>query len=198
MSNLDLLIIFTVKICIVEGNRGTFRKTEKYCPILEKDTNIQCIVGVDRLDCVRRIQKGFAHFGIFSSEDLVAARWAGVEVLVTSELRFHSEPFEYDVVAVVDNEAEINTAADLRGSRFCHPGKGMENHWNDIIADYFESTIVQRECENDLTVVESRIKASANFFGASCKAGPWVSDANLDRTLSKYSNAWVFKFILIN
>lgn len=47
------------------------------------------MIGVDRLDCVRRINKGSAHFGVFSSEDLVAARWAGVEVLVTSEMRFH-------------------------------------------------------------------------------------------------------------
>lgn len=51
------------------------------------------MIGVDRLDCVRRINKGSAHFGVFSSEDLVAARWAGVEVLVTSEMRFHKRKF---------------------------------------------------------------------------------------------------------
>lgn len=121
-------------MCIVES-KGAYRKTEKYCPILEQNSNIECVVGVDRLDCVRRINKGQAHFGVFSSEDLVAARWAGSEILVTNELRFNSEPFEYQVVAIVDNEANIHTAADLRGSKFCHPGKGLENHWTDILAD---------------------------------------------------------------
>lgn len=116
-------------------SKGAYRKTDKYCPILEKNSNIECVVGVDRLDCVRRINKGQAHFGVFSSEDLVAARWAGSEILVTNELRFNSEPFEYQVVAIVDNEANIHTAADLRGSKFCHPGKGLENHWTDILAD---------------------------------------------------------------
>lgn len=89
----------------------------------------------DRLDCVRRISKGYAHFGVFSSEDLIAARWAGVEVLVTSELRFNAEDYEYEMVAIVDNEADINTAADVRGSKFCHPGRGMQNRWTEVIAD---------------------------------------------------------------
>lgn len=44
-------------------------------------------------------------------------------------------PFEYEVVAIVDNEADINSAQDLRGSKFCHPGHGLENHWTDILAN---------------------------------------------------------------
>lgn len=79
----------TVRVCFVEG-RGTYRKADKHCPTLEQNSNIECIVGLDRLDCLRRIHKGTAHFGVFSSEDLVAARWAGVEVLITSEMRFHN------------------------------------------------------------------------------------------------------------
>lgn len=34
-------------------------------------------------------------------------------------------------------------------------------------------------------MTESRIKASANFFGPSCKAGPWVSDPLQDAVLSE-------------
>lgn len=41
-----------------------------------------------------------------------------------------------------------------------------------------------RECEDDLSPTESKIKAVANFFGPSCKAGPWVSDPEEDRILS--------------
>lgn len=81
-----------MRICIVEG-RGSYKRGFKNCPILEAKTNIECVIGVDRLDCVRRISKGKADFGVFSAEDLVAARWAGVEVLITSELRFHPSNF---------------------------------------------------------------------------------------------------------
>lgn len=70
-------------------SRGTYRKTTKHCPILEKNSNFECVIGLDRLDCLRRIHKGSAHFGVFSSEDLVAARWAGVEILITNEMRFN-------------------------------------------------------------------------------------------------------------
>lgn len=173
----------SVRICIVE-NRGSFRRTEKLCPTLEKQTNIECIIGVDRLDCARRISKGYAHFGVFSSEDLVGARWASLEILVTSEIRFHAEPFEYDVVVVVENGANIHSAADLKSSRLCHPGKGFDTNWNDIISDYMENVMVARGCEKEITLAESRIKATANYFGASCKAGPWVNDPLQDKMLS--------------
>lgn len=71
--------LFLVRVCIVEG-RGTYKKATKFCPILEQTSKVECVIGIDRLDCLRRIHKGSAHFGVFSSEDLVAARWAGVEV----------------------------------------------------------------------------------------------------------------------
>lgn len=75
-------------MCFVEA-RGTYKKAAKFCPLLEANSNIQCVVGLDRLDCLRRINKGTAHFGVFSSEDLLAAEWAGIEVLITNEMRFN-------------------------------------------------------------------------------------------------------------
>ncbi|XP_037941727.1 transferrin-like, partial [Teleopsis dalmanni] len=176
-----------VRVCIVEA-RGIYRKTPKFCPTLEATSNIECVVGVDRLDCVRRIHKGTAHFGVLTSEDLVAARWASVEILVASELRSHNSPFEYEVVAVVDNEADINTVHDLRGSKLCHPGYGLENHWTDVLANYFESTLVAKSCDPEISVVEDRIRSAAKYFGPSCKAGPWVPDPKQDRILKdRYS-----------
>lgn len=35
--------------------------------------------------------------------------------------------------------------------------------------------MVARECEEDLSPLESKIKASSRFFGPSCKPGPWVN-----------------------
>ncbi|XP_023302342.2 transferrin [Lucilia cuprina] len=171
-----------LRVCIVES-RGHYRKAPQFCPQLEATSNMECVVGVDRLDCVRRIHKGTAHFGVLSSEDLVAARWASVEILVTSELRSHDTPFEYEVVAVVDNEADIHTVHDLRGAKLCHPGYGLKNHWTDVLANYFESTMVAKSCDPEMSINEDRIRASARFFGPSCKAGPWVPNPKQDRQL---------------
>lgn len=54
-----------------------------------------------------------------------------------------------------------------------------------LSSQYFESTLVARECEEDMSLAESRIKASSKFFGPSCKAGPWVADPVEDRVLSE-------------
>lgn len=73
--------------------RGTYRKATKNCPILESKSNIKCVIGSDRLDCMRRISKGTAHFGVFSPEELLAAKWSGADVLITSEMRFNDGKF---------------------------------------------------------------------------------------------------------
>lgn len=68
-------------------------------------------------------------------------------------------------------------------------------------SQYFESTLVPRLCEPELSLVESRIRATAEFFGASCKAGPWVPDQAQDRLLSMlenvFSNTGTFRLISI-
>ncbi|XP_030554066.1 transferrin [Drosophila novamexicana] len=171
-----------LRVCVVES-RGIYRKAPQFCPLLAATSNIECVIGVDRLDCVRRIHKGTAHFGVLTSEDLVAARWDSVEILIASELRSHESPFEYEVVAVVDNNAGIHTVNDLHGAKLCHPGYGLDNHWTEVLANYFESALVAKSCNPELTLTEDRIAASARFFGPSCKAGPWVPDRKQDRIL---------------
>ncbi|XP_053677379.1 transferrin [Anopheles nili] len=173
-----------LRVCIVEGG-GNYKKGAQNCPTLEKNSNVRCVYGLDRLDCLRKIHKGTADFAAFYPEDFVAARWSQVDILVTSELRFRAEHFEYQIVVVVDNEAEINTARELRGSKFCHPGHGLKNHWTAVLADYFERRLTPRECEDDLSPVESSLKSVASFFGPSCRAGPWVPDPVEDRRLKK-------------
>lgn len=83
---------FAVRICFVES-RGTYKRAPQNCPILAAKSNIECVIGTDRLDCLRRIHKGTAHFGVFAPEDLIAARWANIDVLVTSEMRFNDGKF---------------------------------------------------------------------------------------------------------
>lgn len=54
------------------------------------------------------------------------------------------------------------------------------------MANYLESTMVARECEDDLSPLESKIKASSKFFGPSCKPGPWTIDPVQDAVLSMF------------
>lgn len=46
-----------------------------------------------------------------------------------------TDPFQYEIVAVVANDAHINSVHDLRGSRLCHPGHGLSRHWTDVMAN---------------------------------------------------------------
>lgn len=45
------------------------------------------------------------------------------------------------------------------------------------------------ECEQDITVFEDRVKATSEFFGKACIAGPWSVNVSEDTRLKqKYSN----------
>lgn len=44
-------------------------------------------------------------------------------------------PFQYEIVAIVDNEANINNVQELRGSKLCHPGHGLQSHWTEVLAN---------------------------------------------------------------
>lgn len=62
--------------------------------MVEQHTKIECVVGIDPPDCLRRIHKEAAHFGVFSAEDLLTAEWANVDVLITNEMRFNDGSYE--------------------------------------------------------------------------------------------------------
>ncbi|KAJ8982997.1 hypothetical protein NQ317_014292, partial [Molorchus minor] len=178
------------RICVVDG-KGGFKKSGRYCPVLDgPDSKVECVVAIDRLDCLRRILKGTADFSIFTAEDLVTAENAGVQVLITNELRYNGdEKYEYEVVAVVADSSSINSRYDLKGKRYCHPGYGYETDWTRILSNYFESSVVPPSCDPKLTITENRVKATASFFKSCCKAGPWVNNPTLDLQLKrKYSH----------
>lgn len=45
------------------------------------------------------------------------------------------DPFEYELVAVVANDARINSIHDLQGTRLCHSGHGLSSQNSDILAN---------------------------------------------------------------
>ncbi|XP_060523755.1 transferrin [Cylas formicarius] len=178
------------KLCVVDGKEG-YKKSTRYCPQLDAaESTVECVVALDRMDCLRRINKHQADFAVFTPEDLVAASNLELEVLITNELRYEREKeFEYEVVAVVGNHANIRSRHDLRNKRFCHPGYGYETDWTRILSNYFEASTVPPQCDPQLTITENRVRASSEIFLSACKAGPWVRNAVLDRELKqKYPN----------
>lgn len=45
------------------------------------------------------------------------------------------DKFEYEVVAVVSNDAGIKSKYDLKDKLLCHPGYGYETDWTSILAN---------------------------------------------------------------
>lgn len=175
----------------MEG-RGTYKRAARHCPILDQeDSKVECVLGTDRLDCLRRISKGTVDFGVFSPEDLVAAQWAGVDVLVTNELRSKPKPFERSVVAVANRRILLDGMTSLhavmQNATLCHPGVGVDDirPMSDTLSGYLESLVLERACDPKLSLTENRIKSLAQFFGKACKAGPWVPDQWRDAELKR-------------
>ncbi|XP_059044807.1 transferrin-like [Achroia grisella] len=180
-----------LRLCIVEG-RGSYKRAARHCPTLDQeDSKVECVLGTDRLDCLRRISKGTVDFGVFSPEDLVAAQWARVDVLVTNELRSKPKPFERSVVAVANRrilqDGVTTLHAVIQNATLCHPGVGMDDirPMSDTLSGYLESLVLERACDPKLSLTENRIKALAQFFGKACKAGPWVPDQWRDAELKR-------------
>lgn len=184
-----------LRLCVVEG-RGSYKRAPKFCPVLDaEDSGAECVIGTDRLDCLRRIHKGTVDFGVFSPEDLVAAQWANVDVLVTNELRMRARPFERSVVAVVNRkilpDSSTSVHAVLRNTTLCHPGVGVDDirPLSDTLSGYLESLVLERSCDPDLSLTENRVKSLSEYFGKACKAGAWLPDSTRDAELKrKYSS----------
>ncbi|XP_075989387.1 transferrin-like [Anticarsia gemmatalis] len=178
-----------LRLCIVEG-RGSYKRAPTHCPILDQENaGVECVVGTDRLDCLRRISKGTVDFGVFSPEDLVAAQWANIDVLVTNEVRFKNRPFNRRIVAVVNKrilpDSSTSLHAILKNTTLCHPGDSMDElkPLSETLSGYLETLVLERSCDPTLSDTENKLKALSEFYGKACKAGPWVPDKDRDMEL---------------
>ncbi|KAJ9583794.1 hypothetical protein L9F63_021884, partial [Diploptera punctata] len=180
------------RVCVPETS--TTKRTNKYCGILDKpDSKATCVLAQSRLDCLSKILKGKADFGLFEAEDLVIAanynKDESVPVLVTNEFQYLKKPFSSEMVAIVRRSANITRISQLQGQKLCLPGYGHENEYENIMSKFFEARVVPQMCDSDLSITENRIKSSSQFFKAACRAGPWVPDRQMDLKLKlTYSN----------
>lgn len=184
-----------LRLCLV-AERGPLRRGETFCPILdEEDSGVECVLGVDQMDCLRRISKSTVDFGVFSPEDLIAAQWANIDVLVTNEIRLRRRPYERSIVSVVNRRIipkyDSSLESVLRNTTLCHPGVDPYTirPLSDTLSHYLESLVLPRTCDPKLTLEENRLKSLSSFFYQACKAGPWVPFRDGDAILkNKYKS----------
>lgn len=178
-----------LKMCVVESIH-TIRRTRELCPrLLAPGSQVECVIGNDRFNCLRRLTTGNVHFTILEPEDLVAASaYNEYNILVTTELRlFPDEKKRFEMVALVYKE--VKNVWDMKGRRFCHPGIETQDGWTKAFSTYFENWIIPKQCDPEKTLLENRIAGLSDFFESACIAGPWSADTSFDSKLkSKYRN----------
>ncbi|XP_017878317.1 transferrin isoform X1 [Ceratina calcarata] len=178
-----------LKLCVVESVH-TSKRIRALCPqLLIAGNQIDCVIGNDRFDCLRRLTMAKADFTVLEPEDLVAAAaYNEYNILVTSELRlFADEKQRYEMVFIVTED--VRNIWDIKGKRLCHPGLDTTDDWTNAFSTYFEKWIIVRECDPEKTLLGNQMTGLSNFFEAACIAGPWSADTTFDSKLkSKYRN----------
>ncbi|XP_078033329.1 transferrin 3 isoform X2 [Augochlora pura] len=193
---LFLLVLFCqrigaekLKLCVVESVH-TAKNIRQFCPQLNTPgSQVECVIGNDRFNCLRRLTTNTADLTVLEPEDLVAASpYREYNILVTNELRlFQTEKERFKVVVLVNKD--VKSIWNIKGKRFCHPGLDTTDDWTKAFSTYFDKWIITKECDPDKTLLENRINGLSSFFEAACIAGPWSSDTSFDNKLkSKYRN----------
>ncbi|XP_017753884.1 PREDICTED: transferrin isoform X2 [Eufriesea mexicana] len=178
-----------LKLCVVESVDTTKRIRGLCSQLVNSRSQVECVVGNDRFNCMRRLTMGKADFTVLEPEDLVAASaYNEYNILVTNELRlFPDEKQRYEMVVIVSKD--VRNIWDVKGKRFCHPGLDTTDDWTNAFSTYFEQWIISKECDLDKTLLENRMNGLSNFFEAACIAGPWTADTTFNSKLkSKYRN----------
>lgn len=93
------------------------------------------------------------------------------------------------MVVVKSNYEEGFTG--LKGKKYCHPGFRSRDILTPLFLQEFETKVLEENlidiCINSTaTLVEKNIKALSEYFGSSCRPGPWTVDIDLNNELSKY------------
>ncbi|XP_076758710.1 transferrin 3 isoform X1 [Xylocopa sonorina] len=178
-----------LKLCVVDSIHTT-KQIHRYCPqLVISGSQVECVYGNDRFNCMRRLTMGKADFTVLEPEDLVAASaYNEYNILVTNELRLYAnEKQRYEMVVVVSKD--VRNIWDVKGKRFCHPGMDTTDDWTSAFSSFFEDWIISRDCDPEKTLLENRITGLSKYFEAACIAGPWSADSTLDSKLKlKYRN----------
>lgn len=96
-------------------------------------------------------------------------------------------------MVVVVRSSFTGNLNDLKGKKYCHPGFAGHPAWTPRLLKEFENNILRDKFANSCnssdknTYVERELKILSDFFGDSCRPGPWTNDQDLDAKLSKFT-----------
>lgn len=107
------------------------------------------------------------------------------EIRTEDNLRNNSD---YEIVVLVKRYYS-NGFDGLDGKKLCHPGFNMDQVTGYMLKE-FEILALKKNnhapCEGEGTIEEMHVNHLNKLFGKSCRPGPWVSNPDLDKQLSKY------------
>uniref|UniRef100_A0A182PR24 Transferrin n=1 Tax=Anopheles epiroticus TaxID=199890 RepID=A0A182PR24_9DIPT len=156
---------------------------------------IQCVGGIDRLDCLRKVQNRDADYLVADPEDVyVASHFDNQDFVVFSELRSAEEPtaqFRYEGIMLVRASDNFRQLSDLRGKRSCHTGFGRNVGYKIPVTRLQRAGVLKLPGGDDgaLSPVERELAGLSELFSASCLPGSYSSDVGVDRLLKdRYAN----------
>uniref|UniRef100_A0A182Q8L3 Transferrin n=1 Tax=Anopheles farauti TaxID=69004 RepID=A0A182Q8L3_9DIPT len=166
------------------------------CVRLTRDANVAigCVGGLDRLDCLRKVQNRQADYLMADPEDVyVASHFDNQDFIVMSELRTAEEPtapFRYEGIMLVRAADNFKSLTDLHGKRSCHTGFGRNVGYKIPVTRLQRAGVLKLPSKDrSLSPVERELAGLSELFSASCLPGSYSTDAGVDRLLkSRYAN----------
>ncbi|UYV72026.1 MFI2 [Cordylochernes scorpioides] len=165
-----------IRLC-VDAEKG-----QSYCPGLEADTNLECIYGKDKLDCIKKVDEGKADLMEVDAHDIyIAGHWYNLEP-IAHQYYSREREFRYQSVVLVKKNLNIGALDGLKNRKACFTGVGRTAGWELPLAVLREEGAMQPQPHGDLA-------SAANFFGPSCAPGDFSSDPIISNYLKeKYSS----------
>ncbi|XP_041780140.1 transferrin [Anopheles merus] len=155
---------------------------------------VGCVGGIDRLDCLRKVQNREADYLMADPEDVyVASHFDNADFAVFAELRTAEEPtaqFRYEGIMLVRAADNFRALADLRGKRSCHTGFGRNVGYKIPVTRLQRAGVLKLpQGDGTLSPVERELAGLSELFSASCLPGSYSSDGGFDRLLKeRYGN----------
>uniref|UniRef100_A0A1V1FVP3 Transferrin n=1 Tax=Reticulitermes speratus TaxID=60591 RepID=A0A1V1FVP3_9NEOP len=179
------------KICVTERHTS-LADCQK---LQENASKVICIRVSGATDCALKLERGEADFGIFTAEEAILMSKFDTQEqrVVFAEIRpthlITEENFQFETVAIVEEEKFRGTLKDLKGMQFCHPGFNKPQRRTDRVLKHFERVVLKDnspECIKSMgTAVEDELSALSSFFGNSCRPGEWAGEQYWNKNLKR-------------
>ncbi|UYV72025.1 MFI2 [Cordylochernes scorpioides] len=161
-----------IRLC-VDAEKG-----QRNCPGLEADTNLECIYGKDKLDCIKKVAEGKADLMEVDEHDIyIAGRWYNLAP-IAHQYYSREREFRYQSVVLVKKNLNIDALDGLKNRKACFTGVGRTAGYELPLAVLREEGAMQPQPHGDLA-------SAANFFGPSCAPGELSADPIISNYLKE-------------